>query len=596
MKPLRVLILQQRGWGLKFGHFIARRLQAQGCKLAAMTFKRSTHEFMTRQDEVDYEMIIGHDEIMDDPHHHLAGETFSLENIAEDLGLESVWPLIAALRNHVRSYGDKFFYSFRQNVSDEDIIAYVMAIHKCARRFLSEFQPDLIITSTFVSYAHAALGLYGERKGIPSIGTTDTKVRGISCFTNRYDETTGSFIERIDELNEGPDESPSLGRAREYIREARASLQRPAGDYASFGKPPAAASIADLIKNEIRPYYYILKWLTSAQRRSTNRHRALGITQDFRPPLCQLRDHYCFKKHKRFSDTYDYYPLDRISKAVYFPLQYQPESTIDMLAPFFTNQIEVARLAAMALPGDYTLMVKEHPSMVGLRPPSYLEKFARSPNVKIVDYRLSSETLLKKADAVITPDMDTYISGGNIFAGGGIIVRSLHNYDWGETKIEKGADAFAEASGGSLIGGGTGADATAEASADMDTYVGSGATLNAGYGIMITSLANNDAIAETDNFSAGSGVSVGASLADATASGTVKAHMDGAVNSGRNLSITALANNDADAYAEALGGGGAAAGTGANATSIASPTVKAYIGNSLTLRGASYVLTRYMTN
>ena len=403
MKPLRVLILQQRGWGLKFGHFIARRLQAQGCKLAAMTFKRSTHEFMTRQDEVDYEMIIGHDEIMDDPHHHLAGETFSLENIAEDLGLESVWPLIAALRNHVRSYGDKFFYSFRQNVSDEDIIAYVMAIHKCARRFLSEFQPDLIITSTFVSYAHAALGLYGERKGIPSIGTTDTKVRGISCFTNRYDETTGSFIERIDELNEGPDESPSLGRAREYIREARASLQRPAGDYASFGKPPAAASIADLIKNEIRPYYYILKWLTSAQRRSTNRHRALGITQDFRPPLCQLRDHYCFKKHKRFSDTYDYYPLDRISKAVYFPLQYQPESTIDMLAPFFTNQIEVARLAAMALPGDYTLMVKEHPSMVGLRPPSYLEKIARSPNVKIVDYRLSSETLLKKADAVITP-------------------------------------------------------------------------------------------------------------------------------------------------------------------------------------------------
>ena len=45
--------------------------------------------------------------------------------------------------------------------------------------------------------------------------------------------------------------------------------------------------------------------------------------------------------------------------------------------------------------------------MVGLRPSSYLEKIARTVNVKFVDYRISSETILKRADLVISPSGTT---------------------------------------------------------------------------------------------------------------------------------------------------------------------------------------------
>jgi len=51
--------------------------------------------------------------------------------------------------------------------------------------------------------------------------------------------------------------------------------------------------------------------------------------------------------------------------------------------------------------------VKEHPGMVGLRPPSYIEKVARTPNVKLIDYRISSEEVLKRADLVISPSGTT---------------------------------------------------------------------------------------------------------------------------------------------------------------------------------------------
>ena len=75
---------------------------------------------------------------------------------------------------------------------------------------------------------------------------------------------------------------------------------------------------------------------------------------------------------------------------------------MDVVAPFFGNQIETARQVAMSLPDDYTLAVKEHPEMLGLRPPSYIEKVARTPNVKLIDYRISSEEVLKKADLIIS--------------------------------------------------------------------------------------------------------------------------------------------------------------------------------------------------
>ena len=63
----------------------------------------------------------------------------------------------------------------------------------------------------------------------------------------------------------------------------------------------------------------------------------------------------------------------------------------------------------MALPDDYTLAVKEHPAMVEWRPPSYIEKVARTPNVKLIDYRLSPDQILKKAALVVSPSGTTIV-------------------------------------------------------------------------------------------------------------------------------------------------------------------------------------------
>jgi len=126
----RVLIFQQRGWGKGIGRFLAKKLQEEGCELAAVTFKRTTHDLIVNQPGVKYKLIISNDDLVSQPQDYLANNSYSIDDICNDLGINSIWPIASTVRNYVRSYKEKFYYSFRQNVSDEVILDYVRATYK----------------------------------------------------------------------------------------------------------------------------------------------------------------------------------------------------------------------------------------------------------------------------------------------------------------------------------------------------------------------------------------------------------------------------------------------------------------------------------
>jgi len=402
LRGKRVLIFQQRSWAKKIGHFLAKKLQAEGCRLAAITHKRTTHEFILNQAEVKYDLVINNDEVMSRPKDYLQGDSYSLTEICQNLGIDSIWPLVATMRNHVRSYKDKYYYGFKQNVSDEDILDYVMAVYKYLRLIFDQFKPDIIISPNFVALSHLMFNFYAHRQGIKMIAIIDSKVKGISIFSHNYLHDEGPFYQWVDVLNQNKARSENQEKAKKYIQEFRQAFKLP--DSAEEFVPGRKASLIKIIRRELAPFYHVLQWYL---KRPINVLESTGITPDWRPPRIILRDHYCQKKYRKFMNNYQYYPFTKIKKYVYFPLQFQPEETIDVIAPFFSNQIETARQVAMSLPDDYTLVVKEHPAMVGLRPPSYLEKVARTVNIKLIDYHISSEDVLKRADLVISPSSTT---------------------------------------------------------------------------------------------------------------------------------------------------------------------------------------------
>lgn len=396
----RILIFQQRNWGLNIGHSLAQELQAEGCQLAALTFKKSAHGFILEQKAVKYDLVVSNDEIMGRPADYLAGDNFSVAEICTDLGLDSIWPIVSALRNHVRSYKDKYYYGFKQNVSDEEILNFVKASYKNIKFIFDKFDPELIITPNFVSFPHIMFNLYAEKKGIKMMAVTDCKVGNIRIFSYSFRDDQGPFYDHLDNLNAGRSQTNNRDKAKEYIKDFRQTFKHPQ----SIRELESKKSLKKIIRHALSPYYHSLRWYVD---KPINVLDSTGITLDYRPPKYILRDHYAHKHNQRFMNKFDYYPFEKVGPYVYFPLQFQPEASIDVAAPYFSNQLETARQLAMSLPDDYTLVVKEHPTMVGLRPPSYIEKIARTVNVKFIDYRISSEQVLKQAALVVSPNSTT---------------------------------------------------------------------------------------------------------------------------------------------------------------------------------------------
>ena len=99
--------------------------------------------------------------------------------------------------------------------------------------------------------------------------------------------------------------------------------------------------------------------------------------------------------------------LKRISgneKFVFFPHQYEPERTLSINAPFYSNQQEVIVQIVRSLPVDYKLYVKEHPDMRlrGWRETSYYKKILELPNVELLHPQVHPEEILSKCSLVIT--------------------------------------------------------------------------------------------------------------------------------------------------------------------------------------------------
>src|SRR3989338_10827850 len=114
MHGKRILIIQQRNWGVNIGYLLAKKLAKEGCVLAAVTYKKSAHEFHATQKDVHYEILINNDEVFENPTRYVEGNPVSLEAINQELGIESIWPLVAGSREITRSYAEKFYYNGRQ--------------------------------------------------------------------------------------------------------------------------------------------------------------------------------------------------------------------------------------------------------------------------------------------------------------------------------------------------------------------------------------------------------------------------------------------------------------------------------------------------
>lgn len=86
---------------------------------------------------------------------------------------------------------------------------------------------------------------------------------------------------------------------------------------------------------------------------------------------------------------------------VLFGLHMQPESSIDVWAPFFSNQMWVIELLSRSIPASHRLLVKIHKSDVSNHDRAALERMRSLPGVELVRPFADSREFLEKADLVV---------------------------------------------------------------------------------------------------------------------------------------------------------------------------------------------------
>jgi hypothetical protein len=92
---------------------------------------------------------------------------------------------------------------------------------------------------------------------------------------------------------------------------------------------------------------------------------------------------------------------DKVKYCTYF-LHYQPEYTSNSLGKFYTDQQFLIKNIASSLPANTYLIVKEHPTMVGLRSHSFYQDITRNPNTILIDHAADSIELIKNSCIVFT--------------------------------------------------------------------------------------------------------------------------------------------------------------------------------------------------
>lgn len=394
LKNKKILIFQQRNWGIKIGSSIAERFKSEGAEVGAITFKYFDYH---KNHKNLYTFIQDHDYIQDNPEEFLDGDEFTLTSICEDLGIKSVWPYIQSNRNHVKSYKKNFYYSFRQNVDDEEIITYIKAVYKLVKKIESEFNPDVIIVPNFVSFMHIASFFFAKQKNIKFIGISAIKSFEdiYFYFVNDVFETRSPISQSIRLYQDKKKKNFNYQKSKDNLDFIRKNFSK---DIKNFVHKNNFNYFKNFVKNILK-YFYRLKFFKNIKRKK------IGIKADTVQDSFYFlfRDYFKFNINKIKTNRLRYSKIENLKNFVFMPLQFQPEANIDLSSFELNNQVETARQIAMNLPYDYTLVVKDHPLMHGLRTPSYLEKISETPNIKLVHSNLSSLNILKKCKFLIGP-------------------------------------------------------------------------------------------------------------------------------------------------------------------------------------------------
>lgn len=263
-------------------------------------------------------------------------------------------------------------------------ISAALRAYLAYKRHVEQVQPTHILFPHVETYEGMILVGLAEEFGIEAIFPAHGRNLGESFFSNRVTETLPPYKRANAETRQ---------RAREFVSVFRERSIPPTS------RPEAASEFLPARRDPLwtRAARYVSSVATEEQHHSLAelRVRVLTTFKPYRNLVFRTRE----RINSRNCDVFD--TSDLPERFIYYPLQYSPESSINVPAAYFIDQRRVVDAVRFAMPSGLTLVVKEHPACIAVRPRAIFSELRRAAGVVVPHYRMNSRELIQKAELTV---------------------------------------------------------------------------------------------------------------------------------------------------------------------------------------------------
>lgn len=280
---------------------------------------------------------------------------------------------------------DRYFYRYNNfhQFSKTEILSILTQECKLFEKILNDVKPDFFITFDTPHHFNRLFFEMCKNKGVKTLMFQMSRL-GNKCMIAEdpqklFESNSSSLINKLTSFTD----LQNYLKSRDYKKQIKKYFQD-----SSSRKRKIFEAFWDYVKsnNEITKTHY-----TYYGRDKTS------------VLLNKLKIEILAVIRKRFIDKNLQKKIDN-QKFIYFPLHVEIEQYTLVLAPFYTNQLELIHNIARSLPIDYQLIVKEHPNQYtrGWRSISEYKEMMDIPNVKLLHPDTPSEEIYKKCSLVIS--------------------------------------------------------------------------------------------------------------------------------------------------------------------------------------------------
>ena len=288
-------------------------------------------------------------------------------------------------------YSERYFYKYNlYDFSHDELLCLLEQECDFFERTIDEIQPDFLIIGTTDLHHNHLLYELCRSKGIQVLMLGGSRFGFREMVCKEPDKINGLIQPN---KNQFPKIIRSYDELQNYLNAYDNTKQ-----ISKFTSSLKVSKISQLTK-------FFKLFFIYTRKKYQNQFESYGMTKT------KMLKYILFSKFSRKKVSFFVnHNLDKNFEDslpfIYFPLHTEPERSLSIAAPYYTNQIEVITNIAKSIPVEYTLLVKDHPGMAfkpgGGRKISFYKSIMELPNVKLVHPLVKQNDILRKCSLVIT--------------------------------------------------------------------------------------------------------------------------------------------------------------------------------------------------